>query len=328
MPDVNFSPNEYKLILFKDYLSVDGSLSDNTVVSYAADIKGLLSFLDKRGALPENFTEEDVKAYMAKRLNEGAKAVSVRRFIAALRSFVKFLHTDGYREAEDDPLLQIILPAVPIRMPVGMSEQTVEAFLEAPDLTTDLGIRDKAMLELLYACGLRVSELCSLKFDNLYFDQGFIKVRGKGEKERIIPVAERAEQWVEKYVNEVRSSVDPLMSCPYIFTGKAKAGGELGHLNRVSFWYRVKFYGKQLGLKSLPSPHTFRHAFATHMLNHNADLRVLQMLLGHSSLAVTQIYTHVALSNMHELYNNAHPMAAPDFESYSVSEENEEELLS
>ena len=184
-----------------------------------------------------------------------------------------------------------------------MSEGCVAAFLDAPDLNTHTGLRDKAMLETVYATGLRISELISLKFDNVFFQDGFVMIRGKGDKERIVPLCDDAIYWIELYINTKRKEKDPQRKCPFIFL----SGKGIAPMSRIAFWYRIKVYGKQLGLTDSFSPHSFRHAFATHLLNHDADLRSVQMLLGHSSLTTTQIYTHVATERMHQVYNKAHP---------------------
>ena len=186
-----------------------------------------------------------------------------------------------------------------------MSEACVDAFLNAPDLSKHAGLRDKAMLETVYATGLRVSELVGLKFANLHLADGFVAVRGKGDKERLVPLGENACYWIETYVSGLRAQKDPTLSCPFVFlSGKGVQG-----MTRIAFWYRIKSYAKELGISEEISPHTFRHAFATHLLNHDADLRTVQMLLGHSSLTTTQIYTHVATRRMHEVYERTHPRA-------------------
>lgn len=290
------------LLYYQDFLLLENGLSNLTISSYLSDIKRFDEFLQDKENNLENFTSDDVREYLEKAY-EDVNERSALRYLCSLRSFSKFLITD--RKREDNPLLSIENPKVTYKLPMDMSEQTVDTMLSAPDIDKHVGLRDKAMFETLYATGLRVSELVNLKFESLNLIDGFILIKGKGDKERLIPLGENAIYWVSTYVHTLRAAKDPNKTCPYVFLS-AKG---LNAMTRIAFWYRVKVYAKQIGLRQDPSPHTFRHAFATHLLNHDADLRTVQILLGHSSLTTTQIYTHVANARMHESYKKAHPRA-------------------
>ncbi len=294
---------ESLLISYQDFLLLENGLSDLTISSYLSDIKRFDEFLQKKDIDLESFTSENVREYLEKAYEDEVEDRSTLRYLCSLRSFSKFLIIDKRRE--DNPLLYIENPKITFKLPIDMSEQTVDAMLSAPDIDKHVGLRDKAMFETLYATGLRVSELVNLKFESLNLIDGFILIKGKGDKERIIPLGENAIYWVSTYVHTLRAAKDPNKTSPYVFLS-AKG---IKAMTRIAFWYRVKVYARQIGLKQEPSPHTFRHAFATHLLNHDADLRTVQMLLGHSSLTTTQIYTHVANAHMHDTYDKAHPRA-------------------
>lgn len=287
------------IVGFSDYLLLENGLSQLSIKAYTTDVKLFIAFLNKCNVELENLSAEDIKAYLEEHLNH--EASSNARFMCSLRSFCAYLKKEHI--IENDPCAQIENPKLIRAIPKVMSEGCVRAFLDAPDLSNHTGLRDKAMLETIYATGLRISELINLKFDNVNFTDGFIIVRGKGDKERLVPLCEEAIYWMETYINTERLKKDPKRTCPYIFlSGKGVAA-----MSRIAFWYRIKSYAKALGLSEDISPHTFRHAFATHLLNHDADLRSVQMLLGHSSLTTTQIYTHVATQRMHQVYDKSHP---------------------
>lgn len=293
---------EHKLLLqrFCDYLLLERALSKASIKSYTSDLTLFLGFLQDTDETASTFTQDDVYAFLES-WDECSAATQSRR-LSALRSFTTYLHVEELRS--DDPLGSFENPKVPRHLPVIMSEEMVQAFLAAPDVTTPLGLRDKAMLELLYATGLRVSELVGVTFAEIHLQENYVLKRGKGGKERMVPFGEHARYWVERYISEVHNLLDPAHRIRCIFLNRRGSP-----LQRCGFWNIIKRYGKQLGLIRLPSPHTFRHAFATHLLNHNADLRTVQMLLGHSSLTTTQIYTHVANERMHQIFNKAHPRA-------------------
>lgn len=299
--------DEDKLMLqFEDYILIDRGFADNTALAYTSDIKLFFDYLKSQNASLSEFTEEDVRGFVALKTKQKAEITSITRYLASIGVYIKFLKYEKIRS--DNPLEAISRPKIGMHIPRVLSEQTVNAFLTVPDLSTFKGMRDKAMFELLYACGLRVSELCNLKFQDLHLSESYLLIKGKGDKQRIIPIAEEAIKWLQHYVQLARPLKDIRGESPFVFLSSKNNNGPLP-LTRIAFWYRVKVYAKQIGLERAPSPHTFRHAFATHLLNHDADLRVVQSLLGHASLSTTQIYTHVALARMHEVYDRAHPRA-------------------
>ena len=291
----------FLLTRFSDWLLLEHGLSNRSIEAYVSDISLFLKFIVDRGTDEAGFGEDDIGDYL-RNCHAGA-ASSAARFLCSLRTFIHFLKAEQIRM--DDPCARVENPKVERHLPVVMSEACVEAFLECPDLATETGMRDKAMLETLYATGLRVSELVGLRFDSLNLTDGFVMIRGKGDKVRLVPLGEDACYWVETYIRMQRISRDPQQSCPYVFL----SGKRLNGMTRVAFWYRIKKYASALGITGKISPHTFRHAFATHLLNHDADLRTVQLLLGHSSLTTTQIYTHVATRRLHEVYDRNHPRA-------------------
>lgn len=294
------------LVRYEEHLLVDRNLSENTDMAYLSDLRMFFDYLESHNCSLVNFTEQDIRGFLEQKTKEQAEIMSIRRYIISLRSFARFLRFE--QERTDDPFANIELPNPPQNLPRVMSEQAVMSFLMAPDVSNFIGLRDKAMLELIYACGLRVSELCNLKFADLHLDESYVLIQGKGDKQRIIPVVKDAIMWLKRYLSLGRVLKDPESKSPYVFlSNKSNKGPK--PLTRIAFWYRVKIYAQQLGMEDAPSPHVFRHAFATHLLNHDADLRVVQSLLGHSSLSTTQIYTHVALARMHEVYDKAHPRA-------------------
>ena len=290
-----------------DYLSVDKGFSENTVISYCRDLKIFFAYLEKIDGDLINFTEDNVRDFMKVRTQMGICALSIRRSLASIMALIRYYHAEEMRS--DDPIANIERPKRSRNLPKVMSEQTVEMFLNAPDIETFIGLRDRAMLELLYSCGLRVTELCNLKFADLHLSESYIIIRGKGETERMIPMTKICASWIEAYIKKGRMLKDPHFKCHYVFLSTKTINDVPKPMSRISFWFRIKYYSEQLGIESAPSPHTFRHAFATHLLNHDADLRSLQMLLGHKSLTTTQIYTHVALARMHSSYESAHPRA-------------------
>lgn len=301
---MGISERDSLLLRYEEYLLLDRRLADNTEMAYTSDLRMFFDFLEERGSSLTLFTEDDVRDFLERKTQEHAEVLSIQRYLSSMRAFAKFLRYE--KERDDDPLATIERPKSPILLPKVMSERAVMAFLMAPDVSSFIGMRDKAMLEMLYACGLRVSELCNLKFADLHLTESYVLIKGKGDKQRMIPVAEDAVIWVNRYISLVRGQKDPEHKSPYVFLSN-KADNGPKPMTRIAFWYRVKFYAKFLGMDTAPSPHVFRHAFATHLLNHEADLRVVQSLLGHSSLSTTQIYTHVALAHMHEVYDKAHP---------------------
>lgn len=284
---------------FKDYLLLERALSSNSITSYLSDVKFFLLFLNSKTVSLSTLNKEHIREYLA--FKKARKSSSNARLLVSLRNFCTFLKyeeilTFNPCDAIDNPKIEKALPKI-------MSEQQVMAFLQAPNLEDPVGLRDKAMLELLYATGLRIGELVNLTFNNLNLIDNYLIVRGKGDKERLIPLCNEAKVWLIKYIAEARSLIDPKKKIPYIFLSHKQASV----LSRTAFWYRIQVYSEKIGIETHISPHTFRHAFATHLLNHDADLRSVQVLLGHSSLTTTQIYTHVANTRMHSLYEKVHP---------------------
>jgi len=277
---------------------MEQGLSDNTLQAYGSDLKQFASWLKHKSLLDTQAA--DVSTYLAVKFQQGASARSSARLLSSLRRFFAFLIRQG--AMEEDPCARIEAPHVGKRLPGTLSEEDVEQLLAAPECSTPLGLRDRAMLEVLYATGLRVSELVSLRIEQINFRQGAIRVVGKGDKDRLIPMGEEAVSWLESYKNNARKEILGQRQTDDIFVTR-----RAGAMTRQAFWHIIKRYAKKAGIKKPLSPHTLRHAFATHLLNHGADLRVVQLLLGHSDLSTTQIYTHIARQRLKELHARYHP---------------------
>lgn len=248
--------------------------------------------------LPD-WSSEDISAVLLQLTQQGKSPRSIARTLSALRAFFKFLREHKLRL--DNPIAQHKTPKIGRSLPKDLSEQDVEALISSPDTNTALGLRDRSMLEVLYACGLRVSELLTLRLDLINLKQGYLRVVGKGNKERLVPLGQEACHWIERYLQDARPQLSKI-STDYLFLTQ-----QGGIMSRQNFWYAIKRYATQAQIHVELSPHTLRHAFATHLLNHGADLRVVQMLLGHSDLSTTQIYTHVAQVRMQQLHQQYHP---------------------
>ncbi|MDH1264253.1 site-specific tyrosine recombinase XerD [Pseudomonas sp. GD03944] len=285
---------------FLEAIWFEKGLSAHTRSAYRSDLGHFNVWLSERGLQLESVGRDAILDHLAWRLNEGYKVRSTARFISGLRGFYRFLLREGVIDL--DPTLQVDLPQLGRPLPKSLSEADVEALLAAPELDDPIGLRDRAMLEVLYACGLRVSELIALTLEQVNLRQGVLRVFGKGSKERLVPLGEEAIVWIERYMREAR---------PFLLDGKPSdvmfpsLRGE--QMTRQTFWHRIKHQAKVAGIAKNLSPHTLRHAFATHLLNHGADLRVVQMLLGHSDLSTTQIYTHIARARLQELHATHHP---------------------
>ncbi|MCY1266273.1 Tyrosine recombinase XerD [compost metagenome] len=285
---------------FLDALWLEKGLSEHTRSAYRSDLAHFNGWLDERGMTLDKAGRDLILDHLAWRLDQGYKARSTARFLSGLRGFYRFLLRENL--ILEDPTLQVDLPQLGRPLPKSLSEADVEALLDAPDLEDPIGLRDRAMLEVLYACGLRVTELVSLTLEQVNLRQGVLKVFGKGSKERLVPLGEEAIAWIERYQREAR---------PFLLDGKPSdvlfpsLRGE--QMTRQTFWHRIKHQAQVAGISKSLSPHTLRHAFATHLLNHGADLRVVQMLLGHSDLSTTQIYTHIARARLQELHARHHP---------------------
>jgi len=286
---------------FLDALWMERGLSENTLSSYRRDLLTFAIWLrDKRRPLLDA-RREDIMAYLAHRLGKGIKARSTARLLSTLRGLYRYLLRE--QRISEDPTLRVENPKLGRGLPNTLSESEVDQLIEAPDLETPVGYRDRTMLELLYACGLRVSELVGLRLSQVNLRQGVIRIIGKGGKERLIPIGEQAIDWVARYVREARGDLlKKNLQNDVLFPSNRGSA-----MTRQAFWYRIKHYAAIARIEREISPHTLRHAFATHLLNHGADLRVVQLLLGHSDLSTTQIYTHIADHRMKELHQAHHP---------------------
>ncbi len=282
---------------FIHYAWTQRGLSQHTLAAYANDVGQFAEFIGA-DALADCH-EEQLRAFLARQLTLGRSARSNARFISSMRALVRYLQS--HHQRADDPLARLHAPKLPSRLPKTLSEADVDALLAAPGSDSALEHRDKAMLELLYATGLRVSELVNLTLDQLSLAQGVVRVTGKGGKERLVPLGEMALDVLQSYLRVSRAALIKDNS-DLLFPSQRGS-----RMTRQTFWHRIKHYAKRAGVDSSLSPHTLRHAFATHLLNHGADLRVVQMLLGHSDLSTTQIYTHVANARLEQLVQQHHP---------------------
>ena len=286
---------------FCDRLWLEEGLSDLTLAAYRRDMRIFAKWLEaQRGKALEAVMQMDVEAYLAHRFAQKTKPRSAARFLSTLKRFYRWLAREN--KISVDPTLNLDSPKLPRPLPKSLSEVDVEHLLSIDDLHTPLGMRDKAMLETLYATGLRVSELVGLKFLGLNLDAGIVRVTGKGGKERLVPLGEEAILWLGRYIKEARPELLNRQVSDAVFVTHHGKG-----MTRQAFWYLLKRRAKTTGLAQSLSPHTLRHAFATHLLNHGADLRVVQMLLGHSDISTTQIYTHVARERLKQLHASHHP---------------------
>lgn len=286
---------------FLDSVWLERGLSDNSLAAYRRDLVQFHRWLQSTGKADLLSADAaDLQTYLGHRLAQGASPRSTARFLSSARSYYRWALREGV--IDEDPTLRLQGPKLGRPLPKSLSERDVERLLSAPDLENDIEFRDRTMLELLYACGLRVSELIGLTVSQVSLNQGVVRVLGKGSKERLVPMGEEALDWLTRYLRETRPVLLHGATSDVLFPSNRRTA-----MTRQSFWYRIKLYGKRAGIEGHLSPHTLRHAFATHLLNHGADLRVVQMLLGHSDLSTTQIYTHVARQRMQELHARHHP---------------------
>jgi len=285
---------------FLDAIWMERGLSVNTLGAYRADIMALKRWLAKRDVSLIYATRADLLAFIAWRTQEGAKPRSTARQLSSFRRFYRFLLRETV--IGEDPTLKIEMPKIGRSLPRSLSEEEVESLLAAPDTRDPLGHRDRTMLEVLYATGLRVTELISLRQSEINLNQGVLRVSGKGERERLIPLGDEAQNWLRDFLDGPRVEILLERQTDYLFPTRRG-----NRMTRQAFWHIIKRYSKKAEIGGKLSPHTLRHAFATHLLNNGADLRVVQMLLGHSDLSTTQIYTHVARARMKELHSQHHP---------------------
>ncbi|MCL4140478.1 UNVERIFIED_CONTAM: hypothetical protein GTU68_067472 [Idotea baltica] len=280
-------------------LLIERGLSKHTVSAYETDIKLFGLYLQTRSSSLKAANRADIMAFLGSRVSSGGSARSAARMLSALRRFYGFMLRE--RIISEDPTVLIDAPTIGRPLPSTLSETEVKKLLNAPVVSTDIGLRDRAMLELLYGCGLRVSELVSLQVDQVNLNQGVVRVWGKGNKERLVPMGEAAIDWIKRYMRDARDNLVKGVSSTLFLSLRGR------EMTRQSFWHRIKTHGLTAGINGHLSPHTLRHAFATHLVNHDADLRVVQLLLGHSDLSTTQIYTHVARERLKYLHSLHHP---------------------
>ena len=286
---------------FVDALWLEDGLSRNTLAAYRRDLSMFADWLAHQSdpMVLDSAQEHHLQAYMAER-HPTSRATSANRRLTVLRRYFHWALRERHIQA--DPTVRLQAARQPMRVPKTLSQAQVEALLDAPDLGHPLGLRDRAMLELMYASGLRVSELVTIKTYQLSMAEGVLRVMGKGGKERLVPFGEEARRWVERYVAEARGAILGGQQSDDLFVTQRGAG-----MTRVAFWMIVKKWAAVAGITAPLSPHTLRHAFATHLLNHGADLRVVQLLLGHADISTTTIYTHVARERLKQLHEIHHP---------------------
>jgi integrase/recombinase XerD len=286
---------------FIDHLWMERGLSDNTLNAYRTDLQGFARWLSSNeSATLLQADRQQLLAYLSTRVQAGARPRTTARLISSMKRFYQYWIRE--KRITTDPSDKIEPPKLGRSLPHALTEAEVEALLQAPDTKQPLGIRDRAMLELMYATGVRVSELVSLKLTEVNLRQGVLRTQGKGSKERLVPMGEEAANWLMRYQQEVRPELLKGMAHQALFVTRRREA-----MTRQAFWYLIKRYAKAAGIRKPLSPHTIRHCFATHLLNHGADLRAVQMLLGHSDLSTTQIYTHVAKERLKNIHAQHHP---------------------
>ena len=301
MSEVVPAQEDKKIInMFSDALVFNEGLSLNSAMSYKTDLVYVSSWLCNRGKSFFNADKSDIVDYVAHRFSEGIHSRSIMRMISALKKFYLYSVEKGL--TNNNPVSGIDSPGIGRYLPDSLSEDDVEKLINTPDVETPLGLRDRSMLEMIYATGLRVTELVSLEIKQINFNSGYLRIIGKGSKERLVPFGDSALFWGERYFTESR----PILAkgkksdCFYL-SGRGKG------MTRQTFWHIIKKHASQAGITKNISPHTLRHSFATHLLNNGANLRVVQMLLGHSDLSTTQIYTHIATARLQEIHCEHHP---------------------
>ena len=285
---------------FLDAAWAERGLSRNTLASYRYDLQSLALQLQQSGRLLETARREDILSFLAELVHRGRSPRSLSRYLSGFRQFYRWLLREGC--LREDPSARIESPKLGRGLPKALSESRVTALLETPDVSQPLGLRDRTMLELMYATGLRVSEMVSLELNRVNLNQGVVRVLGKGGKERLVPLGEEAMHWLGRYMREARPELLGQVQCAHVFVTARKSG-----LSRQAFWYAIRRHARAAGMPHDVSPHMLRHSFATHLLNHGADLRVVQLLLGHSDLSTTQIYTHIAREGLKKLHARHHP---------------------
>jgi len=285
---------------FLDAIWMERGLSKNTLGAYRADLVTLAKSLAEQNKAIVDADKADLLAFIADRVESGAKPRSTARQLSSFRRFFRYIVREGERET--DPTADIEMPRIGRSLPKTLTEDEVDALLSAPNVDEPLGHRDRTMLELLYATGLRVSELINLQQSQVNFNQGVLRIVGKGDRERLIPLGEESQRWLQDFIDGPRMEILLERQTDYLFPTRR---GD--RMTRQAFWHIIKRYAEKAGVRKKMSPHSLRHAFATHLLNRGADLRVVQLLLGHSDLSTTQIYTHVARERLKDLHGEHHP---------------------
>jgi integrase/recombinase XerD len=292
---------ERHLPTYLDHLAVERGLSPASLKAYRGDLEAFGHWLERSRLSATRARREDLSRYMKDLKSHGLSARSAARALSAVRGFYGF--AGAYLGFEQDPTADLVNPKTGLSLPKTLSEEEVEALLEAPDCGRPLGVRDRAMLELIYASGLRVSEVVSLARDRVDLSDGILRVTGKGGRERLVPFGRSAGKWLSLYISQVRPRLDRKGSSSLFLTPRGSA------MTRQRFWQLIGGYGRQAGIRSRLTPHRLRHSFATHLLEHGADLRALQMMLGHADISTTQIYTQVSRSRLRRVYDEFHPRA-------------------
>ncbi|NIV17962.1 MAG: site-specific tyrosine recombinase XerD [Woeseiaceae bacterium] len=285
---------------FLDAIWMERGLSQNTLGAYRADLMTLGRGLAENDKTIDKANKADLLEFIANRVEGGAKPRSTARQLSSFRRFFRYIMREGIRDS--DPTADIEMPRIGRSLPKSLSEDEVDSLLSAPNTDEPLGHRDRTMLELLYATGLRVSELINLRQSQINFNQGVLRIVGKGDRERLIPLGEESQRWLRDFIDGPRMEILLERQTDYLFPTRR---GD--RMTRQAFWHIIKRYAQKAGIRRKLSPHSLRHAFATHLLNRGADLRVVQLLLGHSDLSTTQIYTHVARERLKDLHGDHHP---------------------
>ena len=284
---------------FIEYLAIERSAPENTITAYESDLADFALWLDEAGIALDRVEGSDLARYTSHCTNKKLKATSIGRRLSTIRQFYRFLLEEGLVKA--DPTRDLTIPKRGKYLPEVLSHEEVDRLLASPNISTPMGIRDKAMLELLYATGLRVTELVGLNMTNLNLHVGYLICRGKGDKERLVPMGESSRRWVKEYIDLVRPSLVKSASDVLFCSNRG------GAMSRQNFWYMIKRYALSAGIFKSISPHNLRHSFATHMLAGGADLRSVQMMLGHADISTTQIYTHVTSTRLKKIHEQYHP---------------------
>ncbi|HYX20956.1 MAG TPA: site-specific tyrosine recombinase XerD [Thermoanaerobaculia bacterium] len=290
-----------ELPTYLDHLAVERGLAAASVAAYRTDLEAFGRHLRERGLEAAGATRADLGRYLSALRARGLTARSASRALSALRGFYGF--AAAHLAFREDPTADLVNPKTGLALPKSLGEDEVETLLRSPDATTPLGLRDRAMLELLYASGLRVSEIVGLPCDAVDLEAGILRVRGKGGKERLVPFGKSAARWLARYLETARTALDRRRS-PHLFLSARGAG-----MTRQRFWQLIEGYGRAAGIRTRLTPHRLRHSFATHLLEHGADLRALQMMLGHADIVTTQVYTQVSRSRLQRVYDAYHPRA-------------------